>query len=57
MYEECKNQWSMSRPLLGLILLNQEARHKYPSEDTSPLPSPPPPYTTLLFQYFKSLVP
>lgn len=24
MYEECKNQWSMSRPLLGLILLNQE---------------------------------
>ncbi|XP_063684072.1 exportin-7-like isoform X3 [Bolinopsis microptera] len=24
MYEECKNQWSMSRPLLGLILLNQD---------------------------------
>ena len=24
MYEECKNQWSMSRPLLGLILLNEE---------------------------------
>lgn len=24
MYEECKNQWSLSRPLLGLILLNEE---------------------------------
>ncbi|BHF65502.1 Exportin 7 [Sparganum proliferum] len=24
MNEECKNQWGMSRPLLGLILLNQE---------------------------------
>lgn len=24
MFEECKNQWSMSRPLLGLILLNEE---------------------------------
>lgn len=24
MYEECKNLWSMSRPLLGLILVNEE---------------------------------
>ena len=24
MYEDCRNQWSMSRPLLGLILLNEE---------------------------------
>lgn len=24
MFEDCKNQWSMSRPLLGLILLNEE---------------------------------
>nr|XP_039251152.1 exportin-7-like [Styela clava] len=24
MFEDCRNQWSMSRPLLGLILLNQE---------------------------------
>jgi exportin-7 len=22
--EECSNQWSLSRPLLGLILLNQD---------------------------------
>ena len=24
MFEECRNQWSMSRPLLGLILLNEQ---------------------------------
>ena len=24
MYEKCRVQWSMSRPLLGLILLNEE---------------------------------
>lgn len=24
MFENCRNQWSMSRPLLGLILLNEE---------------------------------
>ncbi|XP_063391153.1 exportin-7-A-like [Cydia fagiglandana] len=24
MFEDCCNQWSMSRPLLGLILLNEE---------------------------------
>ena len=24
MFESCRNQWSMSRPLLGLILLNEE---------------------------------
>lgn len=23
MFEDCRNQWSMSRPLLGLILLNE----------------------------------
>ena len=26
MFEECRNQWSMSRPLLGLILLSEEVR-------------------------------
>ena len=26
MFENCRNQWSMSRPLLGLILLNEEGR-------------------------------
>ena len=24
MFEDCRNQWSMSRPLLGLVLLNEE---------------------------------
>lgn len=24
MFEDCKNQWSMSRPLLGLILLYED---------------------------------
>jgi len=24
MFEDCRNQWSMSRPLLGLVLINQE---------------------------------
>jgi exportin-7 len=27
MFEDCRNQWSMSRPLLGLILLNEEVSH------------------------------
>jgi exportin-7 len=29
MFEDCRNQWSMSRPLLGLILLNEEARYLF----------------------------
>lgn len=28
MFEDCRNQWSMSRPLLGLILLNEEYFHQ-----------------------------
>jgi exportin-7 len=28
MFEECRNQWSMSRPLLGLILLNESVSQK-----------------------------
>lgn len=24
LFEDCRNQWSMSRPLLGLILLNED---------------------------------
>ena len=24
MFEDCRNQWSMSRPMLGLILLNED---------------------------------
>lgn len=29
MFEDCRNQWSMSRPLLGLILLNEEVCSQY----------------------------
>jgi exportin-7 len=29
MFEDCRNQWSMSRPLLGLILLNEEVSIYY----------------------------
>lgn len=25
-FEDCRNQWSMSRPLLGLILLNEKVK-------------------------------
>jgi len=28
-FEECTNQWSLSRPLLALILINEEAYHKW----------------------------
>ncbi|KAB7504327.1 Exportin-7-A [Armadillidium nasatum] len=28
MFEDCRNQWSMSRPLLPLILLNNEYFHQ-----------------------------
>ena len=27
MFEDCRNQWSMSRPLLALILLNEEVHN------------------------------
>ena len=28
-FEDCRNQWSMSRPLLGLILLNEQVLKLY----------------------------
>lgn len=28
MFENYRNQWSMSRPLLGLVLLNEEVRRE-----------------------------
>ncbi len=27
LFEDCRNQWSMSRPLFALILLNEQVRH------------------------------
>ena len=35
MFEDCRNQWSMSRPLLGLILINEEVRNYMYSQDTA----------------------
>ncbi|KAB1256101.1 Exportin-7, partial [Camelus dromedarius] len=37
-FEDCRNQWSMSRPLLGLILLNEKVREPAPCghRDTPP---------------------
>lgn len=31
-FEDCRNQWSMSRPLLGLILLNEKVNVTHRSE-------------------------
>lgn len=35
-FEDCRNQWSMSRPLLGLILLNEKVKD---SADPDRLPT------------------
>ena len=35
MFEDCRNQWSMSRPLLGLILLNEEVGCSYAGRSLS----------------------
>jgi exportin-7 len=37
-FEECKNQWSMSRPLLGLILLNEPYFEHWKNNLISSLP-------------------
>lgn len=50
-FEDCRNQWSMSRPLLGLILLNEKVKQRH-------LDLPPPfwPLNAGLFlQYFADL--
>ncbi|ESO95104.1 hypothetical protein LOTGIDRAFT_160865 [Lottia gigantea] len=39
MFEDCRNQWSMSRPLLGLILLNEEHFNKVRSNIISSQPA------------------
>ncbi|XP_025093793.1 exportin-7-like isoform X2 [Pomacea canaliculata] len=39
MFEDCRNQWSMSRPLLGLILLNEDYFNKLRENIISSQPS------------------
>ncbi|XP_055989080.1 ran-binding protein 17 [Sorex fumeus] len=52
-FEDCRNQWSVSRPLLGLILLNE----KYFSElRASLIGAQPPPKQELLAQCFRNLM-
>nr|XP_060642247.1 ran-binding protein 17 [Anolis sagrei ordinatus] len=52
-FEDCRNQWSVSRPLLGLILLNE----KYFSELRAGLiNSQPPDKQEVLHQYFRNLM-
>ncbi|XP_066129351.1 ran-binding protein 17 isoform X2 [Saccopteryx bilineata] len=52
-FEDCRNQWSVSRPLLGLILLNE----KYFSElRASLINSQPLPKQEVLAQCFSSLM-
>ncbi|XP_042320748.1 ran-binding protein 17 isoform X3 [Sceloporus undulatus] len=52
-FEDCRNQWSVSRPLLGLILLNE----KYFSELRAGLiNSQPPDKQEVLHQCFRSLM-
>uniref|UniRef100_A0A8C0WD07 Exportin-7/Ran-binding protein 17 TPR repeats domain-containing protein n=1 Tax=Castor canadensis TaxID=51338 RepID=A0A8C0WD07_CASCN len=52
-FEDCRNQWSVSRPLLGLILLNE----KYFSElRASLISTQPPPKQEALAQCFRNLM-
>ncbi|XP_060053130.1 ran-binding protein 17 isoform X4 [Erinaceus europaeus] len=52
-FEDCRNQWSVSRPLLGLILLNE----KYFSElQVDLISNQPPPKQEVLAQCFQSLM-
>ncbi|XP_002744591.2 ran-binding protein 17 isoform X1 [Callithrix jacchus] len=52
-FEDCRNQWSVSRPLLGLILLNE----KYFSElRASLINSQPLPKQEILAQCFRNLM-
>ncbi|CAH1784527.1 unnamed protein product, partial [Owenia fusiformis] len=53
MFEDCRNQWSMSRPLLGLILLNEDYFNKLRESIIS---SQPADKQTAMAQCFESLM-
>lgn len=53
MYEECRNQWSMSRPLLGLILLNEEY---FTQLRQQVIQSQPPEVQAAMAQWFENLM-
>lgn len=53
MFEDCRNQWSMSRPLLGLILLNEDYFNQMRE---SIIRSQPPDKQPAMAQWFENLM-
>jgi exportin-7 len=53
MFEDCRNQWSMSRPLLGLILLNEDYFNQMRE---SIIRSQPPDKQAAMVQWFENLM-
>lgn len=53
MFEDCRNQWSMSRPLLGLILLNEEYFNQMRENI---IRSQPPDKQAAMAQWFENLM-
>ncbi|XP_044735322.1 exportin-7 isoform X2 [Chrysoperla carnea] len=53
MFEDCRNQWSMSRPLLGLILLNEDYFNQMRENI---IQSQPPDKQSAMAQWFENLM-
>lgn len=53
MFEDCRNQWSMSRPLLGLVLLNEEYFNQLRQ---SIIQNQPPEKQVMMAQWFENLM-
>lgn len=53
MFEDCRNQWSMSRPLLGLILLNEDYFNQMRENI---IRSQPPDKQAAMVQWFENLM-
>lgn len=53
MFEDCRNQWSMSRPLLGLILLNEDY---FSQLREGIIRSQPPDKQAVMAQWFENLM-
>lgn len=53
MFEDCRNQWSMSRPLLGLILLNEDY---FSQMRENIIRSQPPDKQPAMAQWFENLM-
>lgn len=53
MFEDCRSQWSMSRPLLGLILLNEDYFNQMRENI---IRSQPPDKQAAMAQWFENLM-